>query len=300
MHGYRFGAASIAGIVFVSMGAPVRASISGSAHASASGPVVVGTSSQSSTNSQFTVNAERAGSRGAHGYSELDVDIFGGVVTGRNHACVGPSTPGGGDTATADASLQMFSETMTVTSDTLPIGTMVSIMVCVSISSEMHGSITEQSLIGTSYSRTTISAGFGASSLTGTHLTDQYWENPRGTFDDFLGQTGNTVTASQMFLLNKKVGDVLPFAMSADSETKAASAYLAGSFPMATGSAGFAITFGLMSITDGAHLEWRGLEWTGSCGDSSVLIPPNPLEPTPGAAAAFAIAGLFTGARRRR
>jgi len=61
---------------------------------------------------------------------------------------------------------------------------------------------------------------------------------------------------------------------------------------------GSAATFGA-STPDGVHLQWNGMDWMGSCDDSAALIPPNPIEPTPGALGALGIASIGAARRKR-
>lgn len=64
------------------------------------------------------------------------------------------------------------------------------------------------------------------------------------------------------------------------------------------GTAGYAMTFGVASMPEGVTLEWNGQPWTGSCENSSTLVPDNPV-PGP---AGVGLAGvmMLAGVRRRR
>lgn len=235
---------------------------------------------------------------GGHGYSQVHLNFAGGLITSRNHACVGPAF-GFSDQAGANGAVRMFDEQFTVVNDSLPSGTMVDIVLCLSISSDVAGEVRDGAG-GNNFSRNTFSARLDSQTIaSGTHTADTGWQNTYGS-GIFAGVDSRTATYETSVAFSIREGRTFNFSLSGVSTSQASDINnWPFSFPLATGSAGFAITFGLAAITEGAHLEWNDQVWTGSCESSAGLIPPNPITPTPSSLGAIGL-GLAIAGRRRR
>ena len=274
--------------------APSLGAFSGYANSIAFG----GADSKNANTPAFNLVTERENLIGGHGYAEISFDFAAGIVTGRNHACVGPTPPASFDSAKGECSVSTSNEMLTVTSDTLPLGTPVTIRFCVDMSSQITGKADPKSLVGTSQSVTEMTFIALGATINGRHDTDRFWENIDGV-NAFANQDTEIATAHNARTVTAKVGDVFQMVVNASSLTIAAATASPGFFPIADGSAGFAMTFGLESITDGAKLMWRGAEWTGSCEPSLPLIPDNPV-PAPSTTLLLCAAAVAPCARRRR
>lgn len=272
---------------------PTLAAFSGFASSTASG-----IDSENSTDPQFALVTEKENLVGGHGYAEISLDFAAGVITGRNHACVGPTPPTSFDSAKGECSVFSSNETLTVTSDTLPLGTAVTIRFCADMSSQITGTANPKSLAGASQSITEMTLAINGNTINARHDTDQYWQNIDGS-NAFNGQDTEFASAHNARTIQAKVGDTLAIFVSASSSTLASASSSPGVFPIADGSAGFAMTFGLESVTDGAKLLWNGAEWTGSCEPSLPLIPDNPV-PSPSTTLLLWAAAAPPALRRRR
>jgi hypothetical protein len=280
--------------------APSLGAFSGFANSLAFG---AGSQSDNDNSAKFDLETESENLVGGHGYAEVSLDFAAGKITGRNHACVGPTQPTLNDNASGECRAFASEEQLTITSDTLPLGTPVMIKLCVDMSSQIAGIATPKPRIGASESTTAL--GFSTilgqnfvGSFVGRHETERYWEDLTG-FGVFTGQNTEIVTFRGSITVQVLVGDVLLLNANGTSSTVAAASSAPGEFPIADGSAGFAMTFGLESITDGAHLSWNGANWTGSCDPSLPLIPDNPV-PAPSATLLLCAAAVAPCARRRR
>lgn len=289
-------AALIAAATIAASSSPAWAIFQGRSEANGLTAVVSG------PNPMFMLERERADDRGNHGYALTELDFRAGYLRGRNHACVGPSPATFIGNARGTNLILSFSESLTVTSDTLPFGTPVTFRLCVDMSSEITGSVTDPARAG-GRSSTVMAIDLAGSLLTqGRHETGDDWSNPNGGFAGlFAGQTGEFFSERQVFTFTRTVGQTIPFGFNADSDTFASATNRGeGGIPIATGSAGFAMTFGIESITAGARLEWGGSEWTGSCGGSAALVPPNPVVPAPSTLIALSLAAATISRSRRR
>ena len=289
---------AIAIVVSAALVAPAHATFFGEAK-STSGGIGGNIVTQTSTNPTFGLTTDWNSIRGNHAYSELNADFGAGIITGRNHACVGPTSPGSNDGATGSSQIiNQNAEILTIVSDTLPVGTDVTVLLCFNMSSQMSGSANERALVTGGSSTTGFLLYINGFLQTAVHKTDKFWENPTGS-GHFAGMNEETVSASIIgYSITKKVGQNFSLITEVRSSTSAGATYQPGAFPTSSGSAGFAMTFGIMSVTAGAHVEWNGSPWVGSCLPSAPLIPDNPV-PAPGGAIAL-LAGAPALLRRRR
>lgn len=240
---------------------------------------------------------------GRHGYSQIDFDFGGGLITSRTHGCVGPRFPEAFDDAAGGVGSALASgEAITVTSDTLPIGTAVEFTLCFSITSEVKGKV-EGGAGGNNFSQNNFTVRYGkilptTDIIGGRHETTPDWASTFGT-QDFAGETGSSVTIQKTLVYPGKVGETLYLLISASSVTMAKAISAGpGTYPIADGSSGFAMTFGVGSITAGAHLQWRGENWMGSCADTTDLVPDNPVPAAP-TVAVFGACAMAVAHRRR-
>jgi hypothetical protein len=298
MHRRLRASAAFAVTLVAACAAPSRASFSVFATSSAFGPTG-GTDTKNENSSKSGLRTEKENAVGGHGYAEISFDFAGGIITGRNHACVGPSYP----TTTQDSArgeckaFTPIAETFTVTSDTLPLGTVVTVTFCADMSSQIKGRVMPTSGTG-GQSGTAMQFQALGTRIQATHGTDNRWTDLEGT-NEFNGQDTEFATAHVVRTVTARVGDTFPVFVQVSSLTLAGATASPGIFPIADGSAGFAMTFGLESITEGARLTWNGADWAGSCDPSLPLIPDNPV-PAPATALLLCAAAVAPCARRRR
>lgn len=235
---------------------------------------------------------------GGHGYSQVRLDFAGGLITSRNHACVGPAF-GFSDQAGANGAVRLVDEVFTVMNDNLPSDTMIDIVLCLSISSDVAGDVRDGAA-GNNFSRNIFSARLdGQTVASGSHTADSGWQNTYGS-GIFASVDNRIATFETSVAFSIRVGRTFDFSLSGVSTSQASDINnLPFSFPLATGSAGYAITFGVSSMTEGAHLDWNGQVWTGSCESSAALIPPNPITPAPSSVGAIGLGLAIVGRRRR-
>ncbi|HVZ94741.1 MAG TPA: hypothetical protein VG797_09545 [Phycisphaerales bacterium] len=277
--------------------ATIEASVSGSAR-NPPGPTL--SESHASSLPAFQMDADVSNAIGGHGLAMAALDFGWGYMTGRTHSCVGPQSPFT-DQAFGTSSISAVNEFMRVTYDGAPQPQNVSITFCYSITSNAYGSTREPSLTDTSHAQNQIVMNVaGQQIVNGLHGLNVQ-SGARIATQSFAGMTQETATLSGTFTRVLPVNFEFAFDVTAISQTEATSRSRAAAFPDVEASAGFAVTFGVSSITPGAHLIWRGQDWTGFCGDSSSLVPPNPYDtPAPGALAMFGLIGAMGTARRRR
>jgi hypothetical protein len=260
------------------------------------------TTSESFSSDQplFALQAEAQNQVGGHGLDIATLDFAGGLLAARNHACVGPPTPIFRDRANGTSTAQA-EETMRVVYDGAPPPpSNATVTFCWSITSNTYGDRTVPSLPTSGMAQNVIDLSFnGHTVFTGGHsfnVNSNMWTATGG----FAGQTVATATASGMYTV------VIPFAtdfvvhVGGNSTSQSEARSGVGQFPVVNASAGFAVTFGISSITPGGHAVWRGQTWGGFCGDSGPLVPPNPLMPSPSPLVALGGAGLAIASRRRR
>lgn len=255
---------------------------------------------EQTTETPFIENFDVENDIGGHGYAQVRTDFGAGIFTARTHGCVGPRLPVLSDNAGGIASANTEGEILTVRSPGLPAGTDITIILCYSITSDLSGRGEDLPQIFNDTARNDLGFFADRRGVSARHELSNAWQTLSGG-GAFAGTTQRTETRSGTVTLVKRAGQQFPVAVSFSSIAQTAAG--AGSvsdprFPVSEGTAGIAITFGVMSITEGAHLEWRGATWTGSCDDSSTLVPDNPV-PAPGAAALLAL-GVVGGVRRRR
>lgn len=262
------------------------------------GPSGIPFTEQTATTSPFGLTSDIQNTTGGHGYGNARLDFLAGTVQGRVHGCAGGPV---NDTGHGTSQSRATNETLTVRSDTLPTGTTVQITFCTSFSAEISGSVQDPALVGNSFSRAQgsfrldgqilFSAGFDST---------QEWASLPGT-GDFTGQQGNA-SLVRTATFGARVGESFTISLSATAYAIGSVTGRAGRFPQSSGSAGYAMTFGLGDITSGARLEWQGQSWFGSCAGAGGLIPPNPIDPPVPAPGGVALAGaaMLAVTRRKR
>jgi hypothetical protein len=249
-----------------------------------------------STEANFRLRAEARDTVGGHGLAITNLDFLGGTLSGRTHACVGPAVPHF-DRAGGSSSISI-AEQMRASA---PTGTNVTFSICWSITSNVYGNTRVPSLTSDASALNNFGMRVGPqATLSGMHGA----RIREGTFDTtgvFAVQPGlETITTSGMLTISVSANTLFDFRISMTSTASAASFSGVGLAPEINASAGYAMTFGLASITPGARLLWQGQEWTGNCDDSSGLVPPNDAEvPAPSTLITLCIAAA-TIARRRR
>ncbi len=133
--------------------------------------------------------------------------------------------------------------------------------------------------------------------LNGGHQSAERWASYSG-IGSLAGVTEESATITRSITTQFFVGSSQQLRLILSSNSAAHARGEPGRFPIADGSLGFALTFGITVSTPGAYVEWNGAPWSGSCDDSAPLVPENPV-PAPSAGALFGLA-MLGAARRRR
>ena len=293
-----------AGAIIALTPAPVMASFMSQA---AADNAFVGFDVEQSSGPLFDGSADFENSFGGHAYASTKLDFRNGLFRGRAHGCVQPPA-NNGDQARGSSSISIVDERMVVRSDTLPAGTLVSLSLCISFTANLAGMIEEPLYVrkGLSYASVVVdlqeaSNGASFNRFAASLESRQNWTSYVGT-GSLNGVTTSSATITETRVLQVLVGQRIDLNLRTEAAADAdVTLRPDGVFPLSDGTAGYALNLGVESITQGVYLEWAanpGVAWTGSCGDSSLEVPPNPV---PGAGTA-ALAGMVivAGGRRRR
>ena len=248
-----------------------------------------------------SLEAEVVNDTGGHGYAEGDLDFGGGIITGRTHGCVGPVRPVTTDRAGGTTDAGVTAEMIVARSDSLVFGAAMTVTICYSITSNVYGTTSDPALTssGTSDNSFGIAVN-GQSVVSASHGIDfgtQVIEST-GAFAGAASQTA-TIMGTYDFVVANGIPFALTVSASSHASANARSALTGGLPTLVSGSAGFAMTFGLHA-TD-ASFTWGNLPWKGTCGGSEFLVPPNPVEPDlPAPSTLLAFVGAAPLAARRR
>lgn len=286
-------------LVVCATGLPALATITTTANAYADRMPAL---NSSSTVTPFSEDHDVENTVGGHGYAEIDSDFGAGVFTARTHGCVGPRIPVLTDNAGGTASVLAAFEALTIRTDGLPSNASISITLCYSFTSELEGSGEDLAQIFNDFAKNQVNLQTDSTTvLQGTHELRDAWQTVAGDHA-FAGSTQRTETRSGSIQFVKRAGQsiLINLSLFSGGQTAAGSGTPSNpKYPVSDGSAGFAFTLGLESITEGASLEWRGAPWIGSCADSSTLVPDNPV-PAPGVGALAGVGLAMLAGRRRR
>lgn len=237
---------------------------------------------------------------GGRGYARTSFDFAGGDARGRVHGCVGPPA-GRNDRAVGDSRALADDEMLTVRSSTLPNNTLVPITFCASFTVDIEGMARELAYVSTlsrSEVRGSLRVG-GVTMISAALESLNRWSSYQAT-GQFAGMNDEgRATFTRTLTLQWQVGRSIEVDWSLLANTYAETLqYPPGTAPLSDGAAGYAMTFGVASMPEGVTLEWNGQPWTGSCENSSTLVPDNPV-PGP---AGVGLAGvmMLAGVRRRR
>lgn len=295
-----FGVAVVmaAATAIVVMPSAAFGSITGRADASADAtdglPITI--ERDTSTEPNFRLRAEARDTIGGHGLALTNLDFLGGTMSGRTHACVGPAAPNF-DQANGSSSISI-AEQMRASA---PTGTNVTFSICWSITSNVYGNTRVPSLTSSASALNNFGMRVGPqATISGMHGA-RIREGAFDTTGVFGAQPGlETITTTGMITISVFANTLFDFRISMTTTASAASFSGVGLAPEINASAGYAMTFGLASITPGARLLWQGQEWTGNCDDSSGLVPPNEADvPAPSALITLCIAAAASTRRRR-
>jgi len=239
---------------------------------------------------------------GGDALAKAGMNFFAGVSTARVHGCVGPPAKSQfSDVAYGQARPWVQQEQLLVSSATLPVGTPVSITIRYSVTSVIEKLQVFNPANTSGFSSNTFNlviTGPAQIGRFGNHTATNNWDSI-STSGIFSGQSGMTFTETGEITFTRQVGQSFNFSLDLSSTTSAGAISFTMNPAISSGSSAMAATYGVMSIGEGAHLEWNGVPWSGSTDDSSIYIPPNPFVPGPGAVAVFGLLALG-GARRRR
>ncbi|HVZ94740.1 MAG TPA: hypothetical protein VG797_09540 [Phycisphaerales bacterium] len=254
---------------------------------------------QSSDESAFFIDAAVLNAIGGDGLALQGVDFRGGRFVGRAHSCVGPPDPFR-DTAFGSSELTISNETFAVVAEGPNPPQTTAVTFCYSYTTSILGSALAPSLADNSIAGNQITMTVNnVTRLNGSHQVNARTGVITGS-GAFNGTTDEIVTVEGEFTINVQVGVFFPVSIIAISSTTAGSRSAPGTPQDVEATSGFALTFGAHTA-EGFHVQWRGEAWSGLCGSSVDLVPPNPAdEPAPSALVTLCITGAAIMTRRRR